>query len=704
MPIQYDRPVRPRDRLLAVLAAAIPGVVATPPAPAAPAAGKRIPSAFDLPVAPVRFAWPSPLAQRNDLYAVKGTPDGARIWAVGATGTVLSLHGADARVETTGTTMDLYDLWVAAPNDIWIVGARGMILHGDGRRWSPVRSGTKHALFAIWGRSADDLWIGGDGGTLLHRDGKGWQTVPTPTKGAIAGVVGCGKDEVCALTLASLLPNVDTSNRPCRDPDGDCPTDEPQEPAGSRILRWDGKQWRPNAVAASFDARRLVAAGGTLWVMEDARVAPVRDGKSEESAYLPKDKDTDGVHVAGVWAGSETDGWLVGTRCTQERPPVGPFTCNRGAIWRFDGRAATLRNEAPPGPLLAVWAWSKRGAIAVGERGTIVRFDGTAWTPLGRPVTDVDLRGVVTVPVTPAPGVPGPLARSVKDPAPPTATVSLPGTSPPNWALPRPSGPPPTATSTASVDIWLVADCEALRASGKAWDTFFPPSCEAGAATRRVLALEPGEVWMLPPWTSSSGMLWPDHWDGRAWTNVRSPSAAFPKDLWGSRADDVWIVGGRDAVHWDGRALTAPAALPGIDAADELTALWGSDASNVWAAARAFGGTGVKLLRWDGAHWQAAGSFDLAPPRRDRPVAPYSEYGLWPHRALEPRQLVLWGTSASDVWLGGPNGIVLRFDGSRWWRVPTPTRDPIEGLGGTANRVVAVGAAGMILELEMSGR
>ena len=42
-------------------------------------------SAFDLPLARLRFAWSSPLAQRNDLYAVHGTADGARAWAVGAT-------------------------------------------------------------------------------------------------------------------------------------------------------------------------------------------------------------------------------------------------------------------------------------------------------------------------------------------------------------------------------------------------------------------------------------------------------------------------------------------------------------------------------------------------------------------------------------------------------------------------------------------
>jgi hypothetical protein len=55
--------------------------------------------------------------------------------------------------------------------------------------------------------------------------------------------------------------------------------------------------------------------------------------------------------------------------------------------------------------------------------------------------------------------------------------------------------------------------------------------------------------------------------------------------------------------------------------------------------------------------------------------------------------------AADDVWLAGPNGIVLRFDGDRWRRVVTPTRYPLFGLGGTRDHVVAAGAAGTILEL-----
>jgi len=163
------------------------------------AAGTHPTNAFDLPLAPVRFAWSSPLAQRNDLYAVKGTPDGSHIWAVGAAGTVLSLRGEKAVLEATGTDQDLYDVWVVAKDDVWAVGERGTILHRDAKSWSRAPSGTKQALHSIWGRDAHDLWIGGGGGVVLHREGDQWRTVPSPTIGPIASIAGCDGGAVCAV-------------------------------------------------------------------------------------------------------------------------------------------------------------------------------------------------------------------------------------------------------------------------------------------------------------------------------------------------------------------------------------------------------------------------------------------------------------------------------------------------------------------------
>ena len=151
-------------------------------------------------------------------------------------------------------------------------------------------------------------------------------------------------------------------------------------------------------------------------------------------------------------------------------------------------------------------------------------------------------------------------------------------------------------------------------------------------------------------------------------------------------------------MHWDGRALTATPPGPWLEAFSELTSVWESDAGNVWVAA--YGSAGVKLARWDGAIWQAVASFNFNRPRRLQSIDPGMSENLWPRAFGDSRQVVLWGTSANDVWLVGPNGIVVRFDGRRSQRVATPTRHPLFGLGGTGDHVFAVGATGTILELD----
>jgi len=662
------------------------------------AAGTHPTNAFDLPLAPVRFAWSSPLAQRNDLYAVKGTPDGSHIWAVGAAGTVLSLRGEKAVLEATGTDQDLYDVWVVAKDDVWAVGERGTILHRDAKSWSRAPSGTKQALHSIWGRDAHDLWIGGGGGVVLHREGDQWRTVPSPTIGPIASIAGCDGGAVCAVTLANSLPSIDTSNRPCHDPDGDCPMDEPQEPEGDRVLRWSEGRWSSTIyLGDGTGPYRMAAVGTTLWLTDDTLLRTAHAGKRDEMpVMLPKDADL--IRVNGLWARDEKDGWLVGERCTAA--PGGTYLCDHGAIWRFNGRkTAILRKEAPATPLWAVWAWSAKAAIAVGERGTIIRFDGTSWTPVSKPVTDVDLRGVLSVPTSPNPTSRGTVtlraSENENEPRPRTVELVIAegGTTP--WGLLKQAGPAPERTHD-DTDTWLIADCEALRARGQSWITYFPRECVPYAATRKIVGSGGNDAWMAPGVSGPSQSPLPSEWNPTK-TNVRAPASGLV-DLWASKKDDVWFVGRRYIAHWDGRALTETPPGPWLEAFADLTSVWGSDATNVWVAA--YSGVSVKLARWNGTIWQAAASFDFHRPRRLQSIDPAMSEPLFPTTFRDSPQVALWGTSASDVWLAGPNGIVLRFDGRRWQRVATPTRHQLFGLGGTRDHVVAVGATGTILELD----
>ena len=646
-------------------------------------------SAFDLPLARVRFAWSSPLGQRNDLYAVHGTTDGARAWAVGATGTIISLRGADVRIEESGTELDLYGVWVVAADDVWAVGERGTILHRDGRAWKRVASGTKLALYAIWARNAGEIWIGGEGGTILQGDGHGWQPSPTGSKGAIVSLAPCGKGaELCALDRAGLLPAIDLSNKPCDDPDGECNAEEPAEAEGDRVLRLSNGRWS-SYVHSSNDPRRLAAAGAAMWLADDTVLRVVRDGRVVRDVPLQIPQQL--VRLQNLWAGGDGSGWLVGERCQQERLPQGDYICDRGALWHLDGKGAALSSETPGAPLNSVWGWSG-GAVAVGARGNIMRFDGTTWTTVSQPPTDADLCGI-WVDESRAPGAGA---------APITVRLNAPGTGAQSvdlaigdgsreiWGPPRRVGAPAGREGR----VWLFGDCEALAATESgSWEPIQVRACTPGMM-RTIVQIGATDVWVGPTGGSAFSSTAAERWDGKDWSTVRSPSRP-PVDFWGARPEDVWITAGQDLLHWDGSSLSRVPAPPEIEGTDLLVSIWGASANDVWAVASS--SDGVKLLRFDGTRWRFETAFRLSTPRRLLPRDEWLVTNIWSIRRAESRTVVLWGTSAGDIWLVGPNGVALRYDGTRWSRVRTPTRAGLLTIGGTGTRVIAAGMAGVVL-------
>src|SRR6185369_11902051 len=92
------------------------------------------------------------------------------------------------------------------------------------------------------------------------------------------------------------------------------------------------------------------------------------------------------------------------------------------------------------------------------------------------------------------------------------------------------------------------------------------------------------------------------------WCPVTSPPAGRSlTGVWGSAADDVWIVGGpSDSVlHWDGSVISAVST--GTTAS--LLGVWGSGSADVWAVGHT-DGPGI-ILHWDGSAWSAAAVGDI---------------------------------------------------------------------------------------------
>lgn len=92
------------------------------------------------------------------------------------------------------------------------------------------------------------------------------------------------------------------------------------------------------------------------------------------------------------------------------------------------------------------------------------------------------------------------------------------------------------------------------------------------------------------------------HYDGTAWTAIATPPLMRANvyawfKVWGTAADDVYVVGQRGAaMHYDGVAWTE--IFPG--APEDLISVWGTARDNIVAVG---GRSQAVMTRWDGATW-----------------------------------------------------------------------------------------------------
>jgi hypothetical protein len=153
---------------------------------------------------------------------------------------------------------------------------------------------------------------------------------------------------------------------------------DPGDGDGPYVLHYDGQIWR----------RLMTGTTGDLWWIS---VAPL-DGHffmaGADGQVLRFDPATasfeplqtpggSGETVFGVWGTDQTHVWAVGGNL--DSPD------DSGFLWRFDGVAWTpqdLTCIAPDGlPILyKVWGRTSNDVYAVGRLGTVLHFDGAAWS------------------------------------------------------------------------------------------------------------------------------------------------------------------------------------------------------------------------------------------------------------------------------------------------------------------------------------
>ncbi len=269
----------------------------------------------------------------------------------------------------------------------------------------------------------------------------------------------------------------------------------------------------------------------------------------------------------GVWGTGPNDVWAVGYG---------------GTILHWDGTAWSPVPSGTTESLAAPWGTGPDNVWITGTTGTILHWDGTAWSPSVSGATE-NVRGL--------------------------------------WG----SGPD---------DVWAVGNAGTiLHWDGVTWSAF--PGVTSYTLFR-IWGSSANDIWAAgqSPITGAGIIV---HWDGASWSPdpvaVPFPAAGVS----GTGPDDVWVVGAPGILHWDGSRWTA---LPSPGDRG-LLGVWANTPTDAWAV-----GSSGAIVHWNGSAWS--------------PVPTATSENL----------IQVWGSGADDVWAVGTNGTILHWDGTAWSLVP----------------------------------
>jgi hypothetical protein len=254
----------------------------------------------------------------------------------------------------------------------------------------------------------------------------------------------------------------------------------------------------------------------------------------------------------GVWGSSSSDVFAVGYS---------------GTILHYNGSAWSTMTSRTSYPLDGVWGSSSSDVFAVGEAGTILHYNGSVWSVMTSRTTN-DLDGV--------------------------------------WG-------------SSSSDVFAVGGAGTiLHYNGSVWSVMTSRTTNDldgvwGSSSSAVFAVgEDGTIL---------------HYNGSAWSAMTSGTDNVLWDVWGSSSSDVFAVGGNGTIlHYGGDWSEMTSGTANV-----LWGVWGSSSSDVFAV----GGAGT-ILRYDGSAWKA--------------VISGTSYSLY----------AVWASPLTDVFAVGGAGTIWR--------------------------------------------
>jgi hypothetical protein len=454
-----------------------------------------------------------------------------------------------------------YAVWAHSENDVWV--ARNghpfcELHHWDGVRWTkdPFHGMVAGTIIAIWGTASDDVWAINNGGTILHYDGAQWTIAVDdlyvgrqplisgqirPGNPQLASIWGTSRRDVwvvgrfdggsfmrpivlhwdgAAWSEVAFAENEQLSAVWAAAPDDAWAATRDTD----RLYHWDGKEWRLHSTHPQSYIRSMWGSGP-----RDVWAAGVSLLHWNGSSWTDRNLTTGAL--AAAWFASAGDGWAVG---------------RAGAILHWDGHAWSRAQSGTTNHLVSVWGAGARDVWAVGADATVLHYDGATWVAV--------------------PGAEGNLQRVV---------------------------------GSGANDVWLSSQDHSWHWDGHRLD--------ARPAPEWITASPSGELWGF----SATSLV---RWDGASWQPqgelFSDGESGWPLLAIAPAGDTVWGIG-MNVLHWEAGKLSTPELPPparGFFGPEhyELTSIWARSADDVWVAG------GTQVLHWDGHSWRR---FHLPGPR-----------------------------------------------------------------------------------------
>ncbi len=542
----------------------------------------------------------------------------------------------------------------ATSEDHVLVGGQGGLYHRGATGFEPFEGAPYTDIKAIWAASPTDVFLVAWNGQIHRYDGNTFEPqLPQPNEGESIGYMndiwGSGPNDVYAAGR-----------------DVDHPT----------ILHWDGDDWTIAwEKAETVDNEHVTAVFGT----SDTNVWAVTNQGDILHKTTGGFVDTgENDAILRIWGAADDDLWGVGL-----------------GIYHSTGGSWNLINDVPQDTILrGVWGSDEDNVFAVGFDGTILHYDGHAWTRMRSP-TARDLfavwgndRGDVY-----AAGEFGTLLHftgagwSELEPTGVDTLEAVWGSDPWNvyvgggtlgaYQLVRFDGEGFTVVASGNVgqqtitsihgagedDIFAVglgtgSTGVALRYGGVSW--------AADALTwggTDVWATGVGHQAIATVFTEFDVYRYPG--SGSTWSPEAVPGQTL-QSVFGLSPTDVFATGLFEMLHWNGSAWAQQTTPSGY-----WWDVWAAASDDVWAV-------GDGIIHYDGATWSLV----------DLP--------------FQPDLRSVAGTGPDDVFAAGDVGMLMHWDGNSWVEVRTGTTENITGVWPFPEAVYLALANGTLMRLVRS--